>query len=79
MATEIQLLERGFKSFDHMQKNFDKLAKKFEGKLIAITEGKIIASSDTIEDLIKQIEEKGMNPMEVYITSFPPKDFIWIL
>ena len=79
MATEIQLLERGFKSFDYMQKNFDELAKKFEDKLIAITEEKIIASSDTIEDLIKQIEEKGMNPVEVYITSFPSKDFIWIL
>ena len=79
MATETQLLEKGFQSFNWVQSNFDELAKKYEGKLVAVEEGEIIASSDTVEGLIKQIEKRGMNPAEVYITSFPPKDFIWIL
>lgn len=79
MVTEIQLLERILKSFEYVQKNFDELAKKFEGKLVALMEEEIVASSDTIEDLIEQIEKKGINPAEVYVTSFPPKDFILIL
>lgn len=79
MATETQLLEKGSKSFDWVQRKFDELAKKYEGKLIAVEEGEIIASSDTMEDLITQIEKKGKNPTETYVTSFPPKDLIWIL
>ena len=79
MATETQLLEKGSKSFDWVQRKFDELAKKYEGKLVAVEEGEIIASSGTMEDLIKQIEKKGKNPAETYVTSFPPKDLIWIL
>jgi len=79
MVTETQLLEKGSKSFDWVQKNFDELAKKHEGKLIAVEDGEIIASSDTMEDLMRQIERKGKNPAETFITSFPPKDLIWIL
>ncbi len=79
MATETQLLGRGFKSFDWVQRNFDELVKKYEGKLVAVEGERIIASSETVEGLITQIEKKGKNPAEIYVTSFPPKDLIWIL
>ncbi|MFQ6130379.1 MAG: DUF5678 domain-containing protein [Candidatus Hadarchaeaceae archaeon] len=79
VVTETQLLENGFRSFDWVQKNFDELARKYEGKLVAVVDEEIIASSDTIEDLIMQIEKKGKNPAETYVTSFPPRDIIWIL
>jgi len=79
VAIETQLLEKGSKSFDWVQRNFDELARKYEGKLIAVEDKEIIASSDTIEDLVIQIEKRGKNPAETYVTSFPPKDLIWIL
>jgi orotate phosphoribosyltransferase-like protein len=59
--------------------NFDELAKKYEGKLVAVEDEEVIAAGDTMGDLIRQIEEKGKNPAEVYITSFPPRDSIWVL
>ena len=79
MVTETQLLERGFKSSEWLQKNFDDLARRYKGKLVAVEDEAVIASSDTIEDLITQIEKKGKKPAETYITSFPSKDFFWIL
>lgn len=79
MVTETQLLERGSKSFEWLQKNFDDLARRYEGKLVAVEDEAVIASGDTVEDLIEQIEKKGKNPSETYITSFPSKDFFWIL
>jgi predicted Rossmann-fold nucleotide-binding protein len=78
-VTDTQLLEKGFRSSNWVQKNFDELAKKYEGKLIAVEDEEIIAVSDTMEDLTRQIERKGKNPAETYVTSFPPGDFIWVL
>jgi orotate phosphoribosyltransferase-like protein len=77
--TGTQLLEKGFRSLNWVQKNFDELAKKYEGKLVAVEDEEVIAAGDTMGDLIRQIEEKGKNPAEVYITSFPPRDSIWVL
>ena len=61
-----------------VEDRFDELAKKFEGKLIAVEGEEIIASSGDAKDLMKQVERKGKDPRRVYITSFPPKDFILI-
>ena len=77
-VTETQLLEKGLRSSDWVQRNFDELAKKYEGKLIAVEDEEVIAASDTIEDLIRQIEGKNKNPAETYVTSFPPSDSIWV-
>jgi hypothetical protein len=77
-VTETQLLEKGLKNSDWVQRNFDELAKKYEGKLIAVEDEEVIAASDTMEDLIRQIESKGKNPAETFVTSFPPSDSIWV-
>lgn len=77
--TETQLLCRGIRSFNWVQKKFDELAEKYEGKLVAVEDEEIIASSDSIEDLIAQIKKMGKNPAELLITSFPPRDVLWIL
>jgi leucyl-tRNA synthetase len=76
---EIELLKSGVRSAEWVEKRFDELAKKFEGMLIAVEDEKIVASSDNVRDLIAQIEKEGKDPARVYVTSFPPKDFIFIL
>jgi hypothetical protein len=77
--TEIELLESGVRSAKWVESKFDELAKKFEGKLIAVDNEKIIASSEDMRDLIIQIEREGKDPALVYITSFLPKDLAFIL
>jgi hypothetical protein len=76
---EIEVLKAGIKSARWVESKFDELVKEYEGKLIAVEDEEIIASSDSINDLMTQIEKKGKDPRRIYTTSFPPGDSIWIL
>lgn len=76
---ENEILRAGIRSAKWVEDRFDKLAKEFEGKLIAVEGEEIIASSTDTKDLIEKVEKKGKDPRRVYIASFPPKDFILIL
>jgi len=58
--------------------NYDKL-RKYEGKVIAIKNQKIIQVSDTLEHLLKKLEEKKENSAFLLIEAIPPKGVSFIL
>jgi len=58
--------------------NYDKL-RKYEGKVIAVKNQKIIQVSDTIEHLLKKLEEKKENSAFLLIEAIPPKGVSFIL
>jgi len=58
--------------------NYDKL-RKYEGKVIAVKNQKIIEVSDTIEHLLKKLEEKKENSAFLLIEAIPPKGVSFIL
>ncbi len=58
--------------------NYDKL-RKYEGKIIAVKNQKIIQVSDTLEHLLKKLEEKKENSAFLLIEAIPPKGVSFIL
>jgi len=58
--------------------NYDKL-RKYEGKVIAVKNKKIIQVSDTLEQLLKKLEEKKENSAFLLIEAIPPKGVSFIL
>ena len=53
--------------------------RKYEGKVIAIKNQKIIQVSDTLEHLLKKLEEKKENSAFLLIEAIPPKGVSFIL
>jgi len=58
--------------------NYDKL-RKYEGKVIAIKNKKIIDIADTLENLLKKLEERKENSAFLLIEAIPPKGVSFIL
>jgi len=52
--------------------NYDKL-RKYEGKVIAVKNQKIIEVSDTLQDLLKKLEGRKENSAFLLIEAIPPK------
>jgi len=76
---EIEILNVGIEDARYVDENFERLSKEHEGKIIAVKNRTIIASANTIEELIERIRAQKSDPRTVYVKSFPPKDLIFIL
>ena len=73
-AEVLKYLKKNGESVKYIEKNLEKLSNKYENKLIAVDNEKIIADSDNPKNLIEEIESKGYDSRWIYITSFPPKE-----
>jgi Ni2+-binding GTPase involved in maturation of urease and hydrogenase len=60
-------------------KNYEKLRKKYEGKIFAVKNKKIIHEAETIEDFIDGLEKKRENVALLLIETIPPKNVSFIL
>jgi len=78
-AISLKYINENNKATEFVEKNFKKFSERYEGKLIAVKNKKIIASSEDSEELVKKIKKSGHNPNWIYITSFPPKGLTLIL
>jgi 3-methyladenine DNA glycosylase Tag len=78
-AISLKYINENNKATEFVEKNFKKFSEQYEGKLIAVKNKKIIASSEESEELVKKIKKSGHNPNWTYITSFPPKGLTLIL
>jgi intergrase/recombinase len=76
---EIEILNAGIEDAKYVDEHFEKFSREHEGKIIAVKNKRIIASADTIEELIEKVKAKKSDPRTVYVTSFPPKGLIFVL
>ena len=53
--------------------------KKYEGKVIAVKNQTIIAVSDNLEKLLKDLEKKKENSACLLLEAIPPKNVSFIL
>lgn len=78
MENETTTLEMLDNDSQWVTENYDKL-RKYEGKVIAIKNKKIIDISDTLENLLKKLEKRKENSSFLLIEAIPPKGVSFIL
>ena len=78
MDNETNTLEMLDNDSQWVTENYDKL-RKYQGKVIAIKNKKIIDIADTLENLLKKLEEKKENSAFLLIEAIPPKGVSFIL
>jgi hypothetical protein len=79
MIQELQMINEMEQDNNWLDSHLEEIRKKYENKFIAIKSKNIIASSDTLDGIIKELEEDGENPAFVSIEFIHKKDFIIIL
>ncbi len=78
VPNESELLGSIEKDNNWLNVNQDEL-QKYKGKTIAVKDEKIIVLSDTIEEVIIELEKMDENPAFVLIETIPSKDVAFIL
>lgn len=56
-----------------LNSNYEKLREKYSGKVVAIVEPDNIIVKDNHEELVKELEEKGIDLESVAVTNIPKK------
>ena len=66
---------------DHewLAENYPKLAKDFEGKFIAVRGKKILTASDSLNGILRWLNENKIDPRLVLVESIAPRSFACIL
>jgi len=78
MENETQTLEILDEDSKWVTENYEEL-RKYEGKVIAIKNKQIIDVSDTLENIMKKLEDKKENSAFLLIEAIPPKSVSFIL
>ena len=67
ITTELQLLNNANNNLEWLQKHYKQLKVDFPDKFIAIKNGKVIASSTTMEKMLQKLEQIHENTDNVLI------------
>jgi len=78
METDLEMLEALEADSKWVTDHYDDL-KKYENKVIAIKNRKVIGVSDRLDKLLKELEDKKENTAFLLIEAIPPKDASFIL
>lgn len=60
-------------------KNYEELKKRYEGKAFTIKNKKIIHESESVQDLLKELEKKGEDRSFLLLETIPPRNVSFIL
>ena len=63
----LELLQSREKEWDWIQQHIDELKEKYDQKLIAVKDGKIIAVGSFMKEIIQKLEEQGLDPAEIVV------------
>ncbi len=75
----IEFLRKMDKDAVWFSENYDKIAEKYAGKVIAVENQRIIAHADTVSELIEILKRKGKDPRFMFIKAVPCKGVAYIL
>ena len=78
-AKILESLEKAAEDSEWVSKKYDELIKKYEGKVFAVKNGKVIEDAATVEELCKKLEAKKEDTAFLLIESIPPKNASFIL
>jgi hypothetical protein len=73
LINEFKILETGS---NFMSKQIKEFAQKYPKKFVAIKDNQLIAISESFEEIMTKIKEKGFNPNSVLIEYIPGKEEI---
>ena len=62
-----------------LQRNFGKIQEQHPNEFVAVSEGQVIADGESSGAVMKEVEQKGMNPATILIEFIPEKGLILIL
>lgn len=76
---EMAMLRTVEEDNEWLQRNFGKIQEQHPNRFVAISEGQVIADGESSEDVMKEVEKKGINPATILIEFIPEKGLILIL
>ena len=74
-----KVLREFLKSSKFIANNMWSLRRQYGDKYIAVSNGRVVASADTTEELKRILEEAGIDFRMVLIEYIPPPDVIYIV
>lgn len=75
----LKILEKSEEDNEWFSGKYIELQRKYEGKIVAVKEKKVICAADTVEELLEKLKEKGEDVGYLLIESIPPKNISFIL
>ncbi len=70
----LKLLRRCEEDGKWVSEVWDELKEKYEGKVFAVKNKRVLEVADTVEELLNKLEEKGEESAFLLIEAVPPKD-----
>lgn len=77
--SEEEILKEAEEDSAWVTAHHDELRAKYEGKVFAVKNKKVIGASDRLEKLLAELEKKGEDTAFLLIESVPPKNLSFIL
>ncbi len=66
-ADELALLTGAKKDLSWFSSNFEEIAKKNNNRFVAIQNASIVSSNKSLDGLLEELKEKGMDPVKTLI------------
>lgn len=63
----------------YVAQEFPALGRKYLNHVVAIRDRRVLAHAGSMRALISELKAQGLDPRDIYITSFPPEDAAFIL
>ncbi len=60
-------------------REFPTLGRKYLNEVVAIRDRRVLAHAKTMKALVTELTSRGLDPGDLYVTSFPSEDSAFIL
>ncbi len=78
-ANILKTLEEMEKSRNWIGKHYDELRAKYEGKVFAVKDERVVYSNESVTSLLEDVKKKGEDTALLVIESIPHKGVAYIL
>jgi hypothetical protein len=76
---EIAVLKTAERDNEWLQSNFEKIQEEHPNEFVVVSQGRVIAGGKDFEEVVKEVEAKGVDPAATLIEFIPEKGLIFIL